>query len=67
MNSKQCVEFVRGKLDKWTKLDKAKMGMLDAVMLLDNIIDESDPDVSWSVCLPVESCTILILNNNYDY
>ncbi len=31
---------------KWCKFDKCKMGVMDAVMLLDNIIDESDPDVS---------------------
>ena len=31
---------------KWTKFDKQKLGMLDAVMLLDNIVDEADPDVS---------------------
>jgi hypothetical protein len=30
---------------KWTKFDRQKLGMLDAVMLLDNIVDESDPDV----------------------
>lgn len=33
-------------MEKWTKFDQKKRGMMDIVMLLDNIIDESDPDVS---------------------
>ena len=32
-------------MEKWCKFDKCKMKMMDAVMLLDQIIDESDPDV----------------------
>jgi len=36
---------------KWSRFDKCKMNVMDAVMLLDNIIDESDPDVSGSTCI----------------
>lgn len=31
---------------KWCKLEECKLGMMDALMQLDNIVDESDPDVS---------------------
>lgn len=31
---------------KWTKFDRKKLKLMDALMLLDNIVDESDPDVS---------------------
>ena len=33
-------------MEKWTAFNQSKLGMMDAVMLLDNIVDESDPDVS---------------------
>ncbi len=32
-------------MTKWCKYDKCKMTMMDALMELDKIIDESDPDV----------------------
>ena len=32
-------------LEKWCKLDRAKMPLIDAIFELDKIIDESDPDV----------------------
>jgi hypothetical protein len=31
---------------KWCKLDHFKMTIMEALMKLDQIIDESDPDVS---------------------
>ena len=31
---------------KWCKLDHCKMTIMEALMKLDQIIDESDPDVS---------------------
>ena len=31
---------------KWDKLDKCEMNIMDALFMLDSIIDESDPDVS---------------------
>lgn len=31
---------------KWCKLDQCKMTIMEALMKLDQIIDESDPDVS---------------------
>ena len=33
-------------MNKWCKFDKCKMTMMDALMELDKIIDESDPDVN---------------------
>ena len=32
-------------MEKWFRFDKCKMKLLDALMLLDNIVDESDSDV----------------------
>ncbi len=34
------------KREKWGKLDKAEMTIMEGLILLDQIIDESDPDVS---------------------
>ena len=32
-------------MSEWCKFTKAKMPMMDALMELDKIVDESDPDV----------------------
>ena len=32
--------------ESWGKLDKKEMALMDAIMLLDDLIDASDPDVS---------------------
>lgn len=46
MYKNQTMASVKSRMEKWTKLNSKKMGMMDVVMLLDNIIDESDPDVN---------------------
>ena len=37
--------FWSPQMAKWLKFDKAKMPIMDALLELDKIIDESDPDV----------------------
>ena len=32
--------------EKWCKLTKCEMTVMDALFMLDSIVDESDPDVS---------------------
>lgn len=44
MHAKQTVSFVKGMHEKWDKLDKCEMTIMDALFMLDSIIDESDPD-----------------------
>lgn len=44
MHTCQTLDFVNAKKAKWGKLDKCKMSIMDAVFLLDNIVDSSDPD-----------------------
>ena len=39
------VDFVKAKVDKWTKFDKTKMTIMEGLWKLNDIIDESDPDV----------------------
>ena len=38
------------------------MTLMDAILMLDNLVDESDPDVSllfmWCVCLAVCECVV---------
>lgn len=45
MHTHQTLDFVNEKKAKWGSLDKAEMTILEAVFLLDNLIDESDPDI----------------------
>ena len=42
----QTVDFVVAQKQKYAPLDKLRMGIWDAIEALDNIIDESDPDLS---------------------
>jgi inositol oxygenase len=42
----QTLNFVRAQKQKYAALDKLHMGIWDAIEALDNIIDESDPDLS---------------------
>lgn len=44
MHESQTVEFVKKKHEKWCKFNHVEMTMMEAIMLLDNLIDESDPD-----------------------
>lgn len=42
----QTLEFVVAQKQKYAVLDKLRMGIWDAIATLDNIIDDSDPDLS---------------------
>lgn len=46
MYKNQTMDTVKSRMKKWTGFKQMKLGMMDAVILLDQIIDESDPDVS---------------------
>jgi inositol oxygenase len=45
MHTNQTVAFVRQRIDHWTRFDKFKMNILDALDKLNDLVDESDPDV----------------------
>lgn len=45
MHRNQTVQFVREKIEKWTRFDKICVGVMDALKQLNNLVDESDPDV----------------------
>ncbi|VDM50502.1 unnamed protein product [Toxocara canis] len=44
-HKKQTVEFVRNMHEKWLGFTHAEMGVLECLDLLDQFVDESDPDV----------------------
>lgn len=44
MHMKQTVEFVRHQHDQWLKFDKGEFTVMETIAMLDNLIDESDPD-----------------------
>ncbi|RMF43363.1 MAG: inositol oxygenase [Planctomycetota bacterium] len=41
----QTVDFVRGKQRQYTRLDRATMGVWEAIELLNTLVDDSDPDI----------------------
>lgn len=45
MHTFQTVDFVRGRIAEWTKFDKAVMTVMEALEMLNGLVDESDPDV----------------------
>ena len=45
MHEKQTVEFVDQQRAKWLQFNHSQMGILEALMLLNNFVDESDPDI----------------------
>ncbi|KAF3688876.1 Inositol oxygenase [Channa argus] len=47
MHSNQTLEFVKQKHAEWCSCNHTKMGMMDAIMSLDQLVDESDPDVDF--------------------
>ncbi|XP_037538790.1 inositol oxygenase [Nematolebias whitei] len=47
MHTNQTVEFVKTKSSEWTQFNHTQMGMMDALMSLDQLVDESDPDVDF--------------------
>jgi inositol oxygenase len=44
MHKNQTVEFVRGRIEKWTRFNHAEMTIMEALTRLNDLIDESDPD-----------------------
>ncbi|XP_061630220.1 inositol oxygenase isoform X2 [Phyllopteryx taeniolatus] len=47
MHTNQTVDFVKQKHLEWSGCSHAEMPMMDAVMSLDQLVDESDPDVDF--------------------
>ncbi|XP_065831150.1 inositol oxygenase-like isoform X2 [Oscarella lobularis] len=45
MHRYQTYEFVQAKRDEWLKLDRTQMTILEALDLLNELVDESDPDI----------------------
>ncbi|PSN30705.1 Inositol oxygenase [Blattella germanica] len=45
MHTHQTVDFVRGKMDYWLRFDKFRSPIMDALVKLNDLVDESDPDV----------------------
>ncbi|XP_046909266.2 myo-inositol oxygenase [Dermatophagoides farinae] len=45
MHTNQTLEFARNRLHHWTRFDKLKMTIMDALENLNCLVDESDPDV----------------------
>ncbi|XP_066999675.2 inositol oxygenase [Anabrus simplex] len=44
MHTFQTVEFVKGRMEKWLKFDHLKATMMDVLVKLNELVDESDPD-----------------------
>ncbi|XP_072291012.1 inositol oxygenase [Eucyclogobius newberryi] len=47
MHTNQTTKFVRQKHAEWTSFNHNEMGIMEAVMSLDQLVDESDPDVDF--------------------
>eukprot|EP00438_Fugacium_kawagutii_P036161 Skav228030 [mRNA] locus=scaffold1073:236214:237089:- [translate_table: standard] len=45
MHINQTVEFVKSMREKWMKFDKGEYTIMEAIKLLDELVDDSDPDV----------------------
>lgn len=45
MHTHQTVDFVDRKMAQWTKFDKMELTIMEALEKLNDVIDESDPDV----------------------
>mmetsp|Transcript_76941 Transcript_76941/g.124497 ORF Transcript_76941/g.124497 Transcript_76941/m.124497 type:complete len:303 (-) Transcript_76941:353-1261(-) len=45
MHSKQTVEFVQEQRANWLKFDKGEFTVMEVVEMLDDLVDDSDPDV----------------------
>jgi len=46
MHTKQTMEFVQGRIEHYMKFNKFKSGILTALDRLNDLVDESDPDVN---------------------
>ncbi|KAJ8678473.1 hypothetical protein QAD02_014260 [Eretmocerus hayati] len=44
MHTYQTVEFVKSRMNYWLKFDKCKMSIKEALIKLNDLVDESDPD-----------------------
>ncbi|XP_051889363.1 inositol oxygenase isoform X2 [Pristis pectinata] len=47
MHTYQTVEFVKRKISQWTPCLQTEMTVMEALQMLDNLVDESDPDVDF--------------------
>ncbi|GFQ69386.1 inositol oxygenase [Trichonephila clavata] len=45
MHTHQTVDFVKNKVTQWTKFNRARMTIMEALETLNCLVDESDPDV----------------------
>jgi inositol oxygenase len=43
-HSQMTVDFVKGMQEKWLKLDKGSYTIMEAIEMLDQLVDDSDPD-----------------------
>ncbi|WP_411023058.1 inositol oxygenase family protein, partial [Salmonella sp. s51228] len=48
MHSQQTVKFGKEMREKWLRLDKAKMTIMEALDKLNDFVDDSDPDIEES-------------------
>ncbi|KAG5319223.1 MIOX oxygenase, partial [Pseudoatta argentina] len=46
MHTNQTVEFVKSRMKDWLRFNKFKMTVKDALLKLNDLVDESDPDTS---------------------
>lgn len=44
MHTKQTVAFAKEVREEWLRFDKAEMTVMEMIALLDNLVDDSDPD-----------------------
>ncbi|XP_046889697.1 inositol oxygenase-like isoform X2 [Hypomesus transpacificus] len=47
MHTNQTLDFVKQKHSDWSNCGHAQMGVMEAIMSLDQLVDESDPDVDF--------------------
>ena len=45
MHTNQTVEYVKSMHKKWLSFDTCQMTIMDAIIKLNDLVDESDPDV----------------------
>ena len=45
MHSNQTVDFVRRKHQKWLKFNHVEATIMEALEMLNDLVDESDPDI----------------------
>lgn len=45
MHTKQTLEFVKGRMEYWGKLDHGHLTIMEALEKLNDLVDESDPDI----------------------